>query len=144
MATKLGETTAAVADQLGAKALAWTTGDWAVLVPTLIWATGAGAPSARVAAYVPALARTAVTTAMAPSSTIRRGLADRTGVTPGWAKDTGPGPAATWGTTGVNAGYWGCIRGCSYPSGSWCWGPSSGGWVDGFRSCSVMALSLSR
>src|SRR5450631_2238717 len=113
MATTLGETTAAVADQLGAEALTWATGDWAVLVPELIWATGASAPSARVAAYVPALARTAVATAMAPSSTILRGLADRTGVTPGWANAAGPGPAVTWGTTGVNAGYWGCIRVCS-------------------------------
>src|ERR1019366_5499888 len=132
MATTLGETTPAVTDQLGAEPLAWATGDWEVLAQVLIWATGADAPSVRVAAYVPALARTAVTTAMAPSSANLRGLADRTDVAPGWVNATGPGPAGNWGTTGVNAGYWGCIRVSSYHSGALSRGPSSGGCADWF------------
>jgi hypothetical protein len=76
MATTLGETTPAVTDQLGTEPLAWATGDWEVLAPVLIWATGENAISVPITAYVPALARTAATTAMAPNSANLRGLPD--------------------------------------------------------------------
>src|ERR1017187_8265176 len=86
MATTLGETTAAVTDQLGAEALAWATG--AAEVVALATTEGAsdatdGAPwSARVRAYVPALARTAARTATTHSSRNLRGLADLLGFKP--------------------------------------------------------------
>jgi hypothetical protein len=75
IATTLGETVAAVTDQLGVVALPPT---WAgdVVGPALIWARGDEATSVRVTAYVPALARTAATTAIAPISASLRGLPD--------------------------------------------------------------------
>jgi len=71
MATTLGETAPAVTDQLGAEASACATGAAALLV----LAVGDGATSVRVTAYVPVLASTAATMAMAPSSASLRGLA---------------------------------------------------------------------
>src|SRR5450631_2680541 len=76
MATTLGETAPAVTDQLGAEALACTTGDAEVVELTRAGVAGAAATSVRVTAYVPALARTAATRAIAAASASLRGLAD--------------------------------------------------------------------
>jgi hypothetical protein len=75
MATTLGETALAVTAQFGVVALPPTCAN-DVAGPELICATGDEATSVRVAAYVPALARTAATTAIAPISASLRGLPD--------------------------------------------------------------------
>jgi len=76
IATTLGETAAAVTDQLGADASAWTTGEAGLLgALTDVCAAAGASTSARVAAYVPELARTAARTATVPSSASLRGLA---------------------------------------------------------------------
>jgi hypothetical protein len=75
IATTLGETAPAVTDQLGAEALACRTGDAEVAELMGVCAAGAAATSLRVTAYVPALARTAATRAIAAASASLRGLA---------------------------------------------------------------------
>jgi hypothetical protein len=78
MDTTLGETTPAVTDQLGADALACSTGDAEVAAIAVVWDTGlAVVTSLRVNAYVPVLARTAATRAMALAVASRRVLAER-------------------------------------------------------------------
>jgi len=76
IATTLGETTEAVADQSGAEALACSTVDAEVVALAEVCAVGDGVVETRVTAYVPVLARTAATTAMTASSASLRGLAD--------------------------------------------------------------------
>jgi hypothetical protein len=100
MATTLGETTPAVTDQLGAEALACTTGDAEVVALAEVWATEAVVTLLRVTAYVPVLARTAATKAMAPASASLRGLAERFGFAPGFVNEPGPGSFEVWGTAG--------------------------------------------
>jgi len=75
MATTLGETAPAVTDQLGAEASACATGAAALLVLVAVLADRDESTSVRVTAYVPVLASTAATMAMAPSSASLRGLA---------------------------------------------------------------------
>jgi hypothetical protein len=73
MATTLGETASAVTVQLGAEESACATGAAALLV--VVRAEGDDSTSVLVTAYVPALASTAATTAIAPSSASLRDLA---------------------------------------------------------------------
>jgi hypothetical protein len=75
MATTLGETTPAVADQFGADGVAWSPGDDEVVALATVCAAGDDPAPVRVTAYVPPLARTAATSAMAPASASLRGLA---------------------------------------------------------------------
>jgi hypothetical protein len=75
IATTLGETAPAVTDQLGADALACTTGDAEVAELAGVCAAGGAETSLRVRAYVPVLARTAATRAIAAASASLRGFA---------------------------------------------------------------------
>src|SRR5450631_314486 len=103
MATTLGETAPAVTDQLGAEALACRTGDAEGAELTDVWAVCA-ATSVRVTAYVPALASTAATRAMAAASASLRGLADWVGLAPGCVTAAGRDSVEAGGTTGEYAG----------------------------------------
>jgi hypothetical protein len=66
MATTLGETTPAVAAQLGAAALACRTGAGEVAIETTPAVAAGDVMSVRVRAYVPALARTENVTGLSP------------------------------------------------------------------------------
>jgi hypothetical protein len=75
MDTTLGDTAAAMTDQLGAEETVCATSDAEAVAPAVGSAAGDGVVKTRVTAYVPVLARTAARAAMTPSSASRRSLA---------------------------------------------------------------------
>jgi hypothetical protein len=79
MDTTLGDTAAAMTDQLGAEESACVTGDGKAVALAValadVCAVGDCVVETRVTAYVPVLARTAARAAMSPSSASGRSLA---------------------------------------------------------------------